>query len=76
MHRRLTTILAADVVGYGRLASLDEEGTVSRLRALRQELVDPPPPPNGAGIAKPRDPTRGFSFEGPRWTVAAMRQCS
>ncbi len=41
MQRRLTTILAADVVGYSRLAAADEEGTVSRLRALRQELIDP-----------------------------------
>src|SRR6202167_675110 len=41
MQRRLTTILAADVAGYSRLAGADEEGTVSRLRALRQELIDP-----------------------------------
>jgi adenylate cyclase len=52
MHRRLTTILAADVVGYGRLASLDEEGTVSRLRALRQELVDPVVMANGGRVFK------------------------
>jgi TolB-like protein/class 3 adenylate cyclase len=41
VERRLTTILAADVVGYSRLTGVDEEGTVSRLRALRQELIDP-----------------------------------
>ncbi len=41
ISRRLTTILAADVAGYSRLAGADEEGTVSRLRALRQELIDP-----------------------------------
>jgi TolB-like protein/Tfp pilus assembly protein PilF len=41
MQRRLTTILASDVAGYSRLAGADEEGTVSRLRALRQELIDP-----------------------------------
>jgi adenylate cyclase len=40
-ERRLAAILAADVVGYSRLTGVDEEGTVSRLRALRQELVDP-----------------------------------
>ena len=39
--RKLAVILAADVAGYSRLAGADEEGTVSRLRALRQELVDP-----------------------------------
>ena len=41
ISRRLTTILAADVAGYSRLAEADEEGTVSRLRALRHELIDP-----------------------------------
>lgn len=41
MLRRLTTILAADVAGYSRLAGADEEGTVARLRALRSELIDP-----------------------------------
>lgn len=39
--RTLTTLLAADVGSYSRLTSAaDEEGTVSRLRALRQELID------------------------------------
>jgi adenylate cyclase len=40
-ERKLTTILAADVVGFSRLTGADEEGTVSRFRALRQELIDP-----------------------------------
>ena len=40
-HRRLTTILAADVAGYSRLMGADEEGTLRRLRALRAELFDP-----------------------------------
>ncbi|MET4478536.1 adenylate/guanylate cyclase domain-containing protein [Bradyrhizobium sp. F1.13.3] len=39
--RRLTTILAADAVGYSRLAGADEEGTLERLRALRKNLIDP-----------------------------------
>ena len=39
--RKLAVILAADVAGYSRLAGADEEGTVSKLRALRQELIDP-----------------------------------
>src|SRR5579863_7795882 len=40
-RRRLTTILAADVVGDSRLTGADEEGTLRRLRALRAELFDP-----------------------------------
>jgi TolB-like protein/Flp pilus assembly protein TadD len=39
--RRLTTIVAADVVGYSRLTSADEEGTFSALRRHRNELIDP-----------------------------------
>jgi adenylate cyclase len=50
--RRLTTILAADVVGYSRLTGVDEEGTVSRLRALRQEPIDPVIAANGGGTVK------------------------
>jgi adenylate cyclase len=41
VERRLAAILAADVAGYSRLIEADEEGTLSRLRALRAELIDP-----------------------------------
>jgi class 3 adenylate cyclase/TolB-like protein len=41
VHRRLAAILAADVVGYSRLMGADEEGTLSRLKALRRDLFDP-----------------------------------
>jgi adenylate cyclase len=39
--RRLAAILAADVVGYSRLMGADEEGTLERLKRLRQEVIDP-----------------------------------
>src|SRR6185437_6980350 len=39
--RKLAAILAADVVGFGRLAGADEERTLARLRALRSDLIDP-----------------------------------
>ena len=39
--RKLAAILAADVVGYSRLAGSDEERTLARLRALRSDLIDP-----------------------------------
>jgi TolB-like protein/class 3 adenylate cyclase/Flp pilus assembly protein TadD len=39
--RKLTAILAADVVGYSRLVTSDEERTLARLRALRSDLIDP-----------------------------------
>ena len=41
MARRLTTIFAADVVGYSLLMGKDEAGTLERLKALRSELVQP-----------------------------------
>jgi adenylate cyclase len=39
--RRLTAIVAADVVGYSRLMGADEEGTHERLKAHLSELVNP-----------------------------------
>ncbi len=41
MERRLTAILAADVVGYSRLMGEGEAGTLAALKAHRQELIDP-----------------------------------
>ena len=40
-NRKLAAILAADVVGYSRLASEDEDRILARLRALRSDLIDP-----------------------------------
>ena len=39
--RKIAAILAADVVGFSRLASADEDRTLARLRTLRAELIDP-----------------------------------
>ncbi|APO77921.1 adenylate cyclase 4 (plasmid) [Rhizobium etli 8C-3] len=39
--RKLAAVLAADVVGYSRLANADEDRTLARLRALRSDLIDP-----------------------------------
>jgi adenylate cyclase len=41
MERRLTAILAADVVGYSRLMGADEVGTLEELKRCRRELIDP-----------------------------------
>ncbi len=41
VQRRLAAIMAADVVGYSRMMSLDEGGTLSRIKTLRQESFDP-----------------------------------
>ena len=41
VDRRLAAILAADVAGYSRLMGVDEEGTLTALKAHRSELIDP-----------------------------------
>jgi adenylate cyclase len=39
--RKIAAILAADMVGYSRLAGADEDRTLARLRTLRSDLIDP-----------------------------------
>ena len=41
LERRLAAILAADVAGYSRLMSADEEGTHRRLATYRREIIEP-----------------------------------
>ena len=41
IRQRSRAILVTDVVGYSRLAGADEERTLSRLRGLRSDLIDP-----------------------------------
>src|SRR4051812_380900 len=41
VERRLTAILAADVVGYSSLMERDEDRTLARLKAHRREFVEP-----------------------------------
>ena len=40
VEHRFAVILCADVVGYSRLMGIDEEGTLTALRAVRRDLVD------------------------------------
>ncbi|MDG4885739.1 adenylate/guanylate cyclase domain-containing protein [Mesorhizobium sp. WSM4887] len=41
MERRLTAILAADVVGYSRLMGADEVGTLAHLKRLLAQVIEP-----------------------------------
>ena len=50
--RKLAAILAADVVGYSRLAGADEELILARLRTLRSDLIDPTVAVHGGRIVK------------------------
>lgn len=49
-RRRLAAILAADVVGYAGLIAADEAGTLSRLRVLFREVVQPQVAAHGGRI--------------------------
>jgi adenylate cyclase len=40
VERRLAAVLAADVAGYDRLMGVDEEDTLTRLKAIRKALVE------------------------------------
>lgn len=50
--RRLTTILAADVVGYGRLMSADETATLAALKTHRRDLIEPKTAEYGGRLIK------------------------
>ena len=51
-QRRLSAILAADVVGYSKLMAEDEVGTLAALREHRQTLFDPQTTKHGGRIVK------------------------
>ena len=50
--RKLAAILAADIVGFSRLVGADEEGTLDRLRMLRNDLIDPAIARRGGRVVK------------------------
>ena len=41
MERRLSAIMAADVVGYSRLMGANEVGTLTALNHRRSEVIEP-----------------------------------
>ena len=51
-ERRLAAILAADMVGYSQLIERDEVGTVARLKADRDALIDPTIAAHGGRIVR------------------------
>src|SRR5688572_1235530 len=52
MERRLSAIMAADVVGYSRLMSANEVGTLTALKEHRAEFIDPKIAENQGRIVK------------------------
>lgn len=72
MDRRLTTIVAADMVGYSRLMAADEEGTLTRLRAARTELIDSEIAAAGGRIVKTMGDGLLVEFPSPVSAVRAV----
>jgi adenylate cyclase len=54
VQRRLAAVLAADVAGYDRLMGADEEGTLARLKAIKNAVVDPTIAAHRSRIVKTR----------------------
>lgn len=52
MERRLTTIVAADVVGYSRLMEADEDGTLALLKERRRGTLRPLAEQHGGRLFK------------------------
>ncbi len=52
VRRRLAAIVATDVVGYSRMMSRDEAGTLSRVKALHVEFLHPKITEYGGRIVK------------------------
>ncbi len=70
MERRLTTIVAADLVGYSRLMSDDEEGTLNRFKSARAAIIEPELKLAGARLIKTMGDGLLVEFSSP---VAAVR---
>ena len=52
MERRLAAILMSDMVGYSRLIERNEEDTIARQQAHREEVIDPKINVHGGRIVK------------------------
>jgi TolB-like protein/class 3 adenylate cyclase len=52
MERKLTIVVAMDVVGYSRLMELDEAGTLQRLKEVHSDVVAPSIGRHGGRIVK------------------------
>ena len=72
VQRRLTAILAADVVGYSRLTRADETGTRARYNAHLNELIDPKIAEHRGRIVK----TMGDGFLAEFSSVVDAVQCA
>ena len=68
------SLLAADVVGFSKLAGSDEERTLARLRALRSDLIDPTIAVHNGRIVRTGDGVL-ISSEASSMPFAAQSRC-
>jgi adenylate cyclase len=72
VQRRLTTIVAADLVGYSRLMAANEEAITTRLQFTISNLIDPQVDGAGGRIIKTMGDGLLIEFPSP---VKAVRAC-
>lgn len=72
-QRRLAAILAADVVGFSRLAGGDEQGTLARLNELRRSVIDPQVGQHGGRLFKAMGDGFLVEFASPVQALACAR---
>jgi len=51
-QRKLAAILIADIVGYSRLTSIDEDRTIDRVRSIQNNVIDPAIAANSGRLVK------------------------
>lgn len=70
MQRRLAAVLNADLVGYSRLMSKDEAGTLMTLKAYEMGVIDPT-------VAKHRasEWATAISQSSPVWSTPSSVRC-
>jgi adenylate cyclase len=72
VERRLTAILAADVSGYSRLVSADEEGTIALVASHLREIIQPAVGDHGGQVIK----TTGDGVLAAFASVVSALQCA
>jgi adenylate cyclase len=73
--RKLAAIVAADVVGFSRLAGADEDRTLARLWALRNDLIDPTIAVHSGRVVKRTATASWSSFAAWSTLCAAPSKC-
>src|SRR5919107_1427001 len=77
VERQLVAVVAADIAGYSRLMGADEEGTLTRVKACRRDLIDPGLARHRGRIVKTTGDGLLIEFSSPveavRWAVETQQ---